>query len=160
LSPLPEDYDANGLKIAGVDFKRLRDKLNEIGRDFKEDIPLPVFLKEIGLTHEDYTLAIRSSLRRTTVFLKRSTNAIFVNAYNEKLLRAWRANMDIQFILDPFACAKYCVSYIRKSNPGMSKLMRSVLQEVKSGNFTLKERLRKFVNVFTNCSEISAQEAA
>jgi nucleoside-triphosphatase THEP1 len=134
--------------------------MEDMGRGFKEVIDHDEFLGQLGMTEEDYVVAVRSSLRRVTVFLRRSTNAIFVNAYNTKLLRAWRANIDIQFILDPFACAKYCVSYISKTNGGMSKLMRKVCEEVRQGNLGLKERLRKFVNVFMNCSEISAQEAA
>jgi nucleoside-triphosphatase THEP1 len=154
------EYEPESLKRAKSRFKKIREKLEEMGRGFKDNIPHDEFLKQLQITEEEYLVAVRSSLRRATVFLRRSTNATFVNAYNTKLLRAWRANIDIQFILDPFACAKYCVSYISKTNGGMSKLMRKVCEEVKQGHLSLKEKLRKFVNVFMNSSEISAQEAA
>jgi len=160
LKPLPEKYDEILSKQAKSDFKKIKDKLNRMGRKYKEDLPFQDFMTELQMTCDQYIIAIRSSLRRNTTFLKRSTNAIFLNAYNEKLLKTWKANVDVQFILDPYACAKYCVSYISKSNGGMSKLMRDVCKDVKNGNLTLKERLRKFVNVFMNSSEISAQEAA
>ena len=42
-----------------------------------------------------------------------------------------KANMDIQFILDPDACLMYCVDYISKSENGMSKLLREALNELK-----------------------------
>ena len=44
-----------------------------------------------------------------------------------------KANIDIQFILDPYACSMYCVDYISKSENGMSKLLREALNELKKG---------------------------
>jgi hypothetical protein len=67
--------------------------------------------------------------------------------------------MDIQYILDPYACLMYCVDYISKSENGMSKLLRDALNELKQGNNTVKQRLRVIANKFLNSSEISAQEA-
>ena len=32
--------------------------------------------------------------------------------YNDSVLKAWKANIEIQFALDPYACATYIVSYI------------------------------------------------
>lgn len=67
--------------------------------------------------------------------------------------------MDIQFILDPFACAVYIVDYINKADRGMSRLLREALDEAKKGNKSIKESLRSVSNVFLNSSEISTQEA-
>lgn len=67
--------------------------------------------------------------------------------------------MDIQFILDPFACAVYIVDYINKADRGMSRLLREALHEARKGNKSIKESLRSVSNVFLNSSEISAQEA-
>ncbi|CAG4957666.1 unnamed protein product [Parnassius apollo] len=67
--------------------------------------------------------------------------------------------MDIQFILDPFACAVYIVDYINKADRGMSRLLREALDEAKKGNKSVKDSLRIVSNVFLNSSEISAQEA-
>ena len=50
--------------------------------------------------------------------------------------------MDLQIILDPYACAVYIISYIGKSQRGMSKLLRDALMHLKAGNATIKERLR------------------
>ncbi|CAG5040107.1 unnamed protein product [Parnassius apollo] len=67
--------------------------------------------------------------------------------------------MDIQFILDPFACAVYIVDYINKADRGMSRLLCEALDEAKKGNKSVKDSLRIVSNVFLNSSEISAQEA-
>ncbi len=107
----------------------------------------------------DYIFAIRSSIKRATVFLKRSTNAIFVNGYNQKLLQAWGANIDFQFVLDTYACAKYCVGYIMKAEGGVSKLLQAATYEARRGNVTIKDKLKKFGNILITGSEISAQEA-
>jgi len=52
-------------------------------------------------------------------------------------LKAWKANIDIQFVLDPYACAMYIVSYISKSQRGMSNLMHAAAKEAKNGNFDM-----------------------
>lgn len=103
--------------------------------------------------------AIRSSIKRTTVFHKRQVNAAFINRYNRKMLEAWGANMDIQFVTNTYACAKYCVGYILKSDGGISKLMKAANREAK-GNAEIREKLKAFAKVLLNGTEISAQEAA
>ena len=158
LCPHPTGY--YNLKIATQKFQRIQEKLTEYGRQFTDDIPFPDFLQTIGMTKAEYIEALRTSIKRPKVFLKRSTNAVYINNYNEKLLRVWKANIDIQYIIDPYACVRYCVNYISKTGGGVSKLLRQVTQEVNSGDLTLRDKLRKFANVFLNSSEISAQEAA
>jgi len=64
-----------------------------MGRNFKDDISFKDFLLNLGLNREDYIVAIRSSIKRSTVFLKMSTNAIYINGYNKELLQAWKANI-------------------------------------------------------------------
>ena len=54
------------------------------------------------------------------------------------LLRAWKANMDIQYVLDPYTCAVYILSYITKGQRGMSKLLRKACEEAKEGNKNIK----------------------
>lgn len=46
------------------------------------------------------------------VFLKQKRCDIKVNAYN-RILHTWSANIDIQFVLNPYACAMYIVTYVR-----------------------------------------------
>ena len=82
-----------------------------------------------------------------------------MNCYNPILLKAWKANLDIQYILDPYACAVYIHSYITKGQRGMSKLLRNASEYVKEGNEDIVNRVRHIGNKFLNAVEISAQEA-
>ena len=81
-------------------------------------------------------------------------------AYNEMILHLWKANMDLQYILDPYACVVYVVSYIGKAQRGMSKLLKDAMVHYKAGDTTIKERLRGIAHKFQNCTEISAQEVS
>ena len=93
------------------------------------------------------------------MFLKQSPSEIRINCYNPHLLKAWQAYMDIQFVLDPYACAVYILSYITKGQRGTSKLLRKACEEAKEGNKNIVNRVRHIGNKFLNAVEISAQEA-
>ena len=134
-------------------------ELDKISKDTDNSLTFEEFLKHINMNEEEYIKMIRAELKKAKVFLKRAPNEIRINAYNPVIMSLHRANMDIQFILDPYACSMYVVDYISKSENGMSKLLREALNELKKGNNTVKERLRVIANKFLNSSEISAQEA-
>lgn len=65
-----------------------------------------------------------------------------------------------QFVLDGYACAAYIVSYISKSQRGMSNLLHEACEEARNGNMSLKQQVRQIGNNFLTHVEISAQEAA
>ena len=67
--------------------------------------------------------------------------------------------MDIQFVLDVYACAMYIVSYISKAQKGMSQLLQRACDEARDGNSSIKQQVRDIGNKFLNSVEISAQEA-
>ena len=67
--------------------------------------------------------------------------------------------MDIQFVLDVYACAMYIVLYISKAQKSMSELLRTVCEEARRGNSSIKQQVRDIGNRFLNNVEISAQEA-
>ena len=69
---------------------------------------------------EDYIKCIRSSLKAPRVFLKRKTKNMRINLFNQGILPAWKANLDIQIVLEPYDCTSYIVGYISKSQRGMS----------------------------------------
>ena len=120
------------------------------------------FLKEIvELPEAEYIKCIRSTLTTTKLFLERQPEDIRLNLYNEAVLEAWKANIDIQFILDPYACAMYIISYtcISKSQKGMSSLMHAASKEARNGNFDIKRQVRHIGNAFSNSVEVSTQEA-
>ena len=126
---------------------------------YGEDITFQDFLKKLQLSQESYILAIRHTLKRETLFLKRTPSEIRINNYNTHLLQAWQANMDMQYVLDPYACATYILSYITKGQRGMSRLLERAAEEAKTGNKDITNRVRHIGNKFLNAVEISAQEA-
>lgn len=99
-------------------------------------------------------------MKSPKVFLKRDVSEIRVNSYNEMILKCWQANIDVQFILDAYACAAYIVSYISKSQRGMSNLMYEACKEARQGNKTLKQQVNHIGNKFLTRVEVSGQEAA
>ena len=78
-------------------------------------ITIQDFFNELYDTEEQYINALRSCINRATIFLKRNLNEMRNSAHNNTILHLWKANMDLQFILDPYACAVYmlfCISVI------------------------------------------------
>ena len=51
----------------------------------------------------------------------------------KNLIGTWKANHDIQFVLDAYACTMYIVSYISKSAKGMSGLIANACKEARKG---------------------------
>ena len=155
LRPLDEDFDKEKYKEMYKNIKEHLDEMKE-GREttFTE------FLEDLDISEDDYLLAIRSTLERSKVFLERNPSEIRVNPYMKQLIKAWQGNHDIQFVLDAYACAMYIVSYINKSQKGMSSLLERACKEAKSGNMDIRKQVRHIGNQFLNNVEVSAQEAA
>lgn len=116
------------------------------------------YIASTKLNIEKYLCAVRSTLKRPKIYLKRRPKDVMVNPFCKKVLELQRANMDCQFILDPFACSVYIVDYINKADRGMSNLLRAAVEEAKTGNSSIRDSLRAISKVFLNSSEISAQE--
>ena len=93
------------------------------------------------------------------MFLDRKPNEMRINLFNGKILLAWKANLDIQIVLEPYGCASYIVGYISKSQRGMSAQLDAAAKEARKVNLDLKKQVRHIGNVFSNCVEVSYQEA-
>lgn len=104
-----------------------------------EEITVDQLLINLNVTEQNYYLVIQSGLNSLTICLKRNPHELRVNNYNSACLSAWRANMDIQFVLDVYACAMYIVSYTSKAQKGMSQLLRAC-DEAREGNSSVKQQ--------------------
>ena len=133
-------------------------ELDKISKDKDNSLTFEEFLEHVNMNEEEYVKMIRAELKKAKVFLKRASNETRMNAYNPMIMSLHRANMDIQFTLDPCLCLMYCVDYISKSVNEISKLLRGALNELKQGNNIAKERLITIANKFFKSSEISVQE--
>ncbi len=148
LTEINDVNSKNLIKITEDLVKRIRNNNLEDRFDF--------FLLQLNLNEEQYIYALRSSLKRVKVFLKRPLNSILVNNYNTEILYLHQSNMDIQFILNPYSCVEYILTYILLL---ISLLLRKAKEDIKGGNSTLKDQLKYIANKFVNATEVSAQEA-
>ncbi|KAK3908800.1 Amino-acid acetyltransferase, mitochondrial [Frankliniella fusca] len=113
-----------------------------------EDCSFDEYLASLNVDEQSYIQALRSKLKRPTVFLGRNLNERRVNAYNREMLTLWEAHMDIQLVVSPYGCVKYIVSYVSKSQKGMSKLLKEVADKVAKADEPTIKKLRKIVNAF------------
>jgi exonuclease III len=157
LEPLPHDLNKDELKMHKSNYLSIQNVLSSLKKG--EMLTHQEFLDKCHLNNEEYLLAIRSSIDKSKVFLKRSVLDVRTNNYNPDVLNIWRANTDIQFVLDPWAVCAYIASYMMKSQRGMSLLLQEACREAKAGNHSIREKMRIISNKFLNHCEISAQEA-
>lgn len=109
LEPLIESWfeeeELKKIKQRSDDIKTLLDEMK-----YGENITFETFIEKLQFTEDQYIQAILYSLKRPTLLLKRAPYEIRINNYNTNLLQAWGANMDIQFVLDAYACAVFILS--------------------------------------------------
>ena len=157
LNPLDKDIPDSKFKIHKANFKLIKNYLDDTKEG--EDISFDQFLSNLNITEENYLLAISTSINAPTVFLKRNPNELRINSYNPFCLSAWRANMDIQYVLDVYACAVYIVNYISKGQKGMSELLRQACSEARKGNHNIKQQVRDIGSKFLNNVEITYEKS-
>ena len=150
LPPLPQTRLLYPLEEEVDQFKKKYSELQRAMNENKDnDVSFAEFLKTVAkMTFEDYIKCIRSSLNAPKVFLKRAPNEMRVNLFNVKILLAWKANLDIQIVLEPYGCASYVVGYISKSQRGMSSLLEAAAKEARKENSDIKKQVRHIGNVF------------
>ena len=115
--------------------------------------------EDLKITQKEFEDANNMIAKRDDVILKRNPQDSWVNQYNPSLLRAWNANMDIQYVCNEFACIAYVVSYISKSEKEMGMLLAQTQAEMKDGNEDAKACLRKLGHVYMQNREVCAQES-
>ncbi|KAJ8018963.1 hypothetical protein HOLleu_42737 [Holothuria leucospilota] len=159
LTPVSDSNLEDGNESLPGLYKRIKEYLD--GLKLADDVTTTFeeMLQILDMTEDQYIRGIRWSLTADKLFLRRSPSEIRVNAYNKPLLETWKANMDIQYVLDAYACAMYIVSYISKGQRGMSNLMQRATKEARDGNQDIRQRVRHIGNTFLNHVELSAQEA-
>ncbi|KAF0717841.1 Helitron like N domain-containing protein, partial [Aphis craccivora] len=154
LTPLTED-------ISNLITRKIRilkyEKLLQYLRDFKvsdsssdpslEDILQKLSIKDVN----EYKSILRTVIRRPTVFLKRTIKQRMVSGFNEELFPLWQSNMNCILynvhIGRLFLC--YVIEYIGKSQRGISKLMRDIVENLKSStDLSVKEQLKKIASTF------------
>ncbi len=95
---------------ARIKLKPVWDLLNDSQASFDS---LSELLAKCNLTMDDYNRYVEALSTSNVILLKRDLKESGVNGYNPDLLRAWNANMDIQYALDSFCCIMYMLSYFQ-----------------------------------------------
>ena len=114
---------------------------------------------ELGLSQEIFQMAYNTVTSKQAIVLQRNPNEIWTNQYNPCLLKCWDANLDIQFVLDPFTCIVYIISYISKSEREMGLLLKQTSVEAQEGNLSARKTMKKIGSAYLHHREVSAQEA-
>ncbi|XP_053403150.1 uncharacterized protein LOC123564956 [Mercenaria mercenaria] len=157
LEPFDSTTNKDVLKTSKQNYEKVMKVMKTLAKD--ENLDFEQFLQKCDLTYEQYLDAVRSSLKKKQVLLKRQVKDVRVNGYNLQVSKIWQANTDLQYVLDPWAVCVYIASYIMKSQRGMSQLLQTATEEAKRGNLKLCEKVRLIANKFLNHCEVSAQEA-
>ena len=72
-----------------------------------------------------------TSQRGTNVILQRDIGDCNTNNFNGHCSQLWHANIDIQYIADPYSYIMYVLSYVKKCENGMSEILKRVAKEFK-----------------------------
>ena len=115
------DFDASQLQAAQQTLAKVRKVIIDGNCD---NMTLEELLDTAGVQLEDYTSALKMSSKGNTVLLKRNPDECKINNYNSAVMLAWQANMDIQYVLNAFACVMYVASYIMKAERSMGELLK------------------------------------
>ncbi len=124
-----------------------------------EGLTVQDVLTACGTSEEEYKKSLSAISKRDQIILKRSPAESWVNFYNKDLLRFWSGNMDIQYIFNPYACAKYCLSYIAKAEREMGDLMRKAQHEARAGNMDATSELHHLGDIYLTHRSVSVMEA-
>ena len=125
--------------------------------DYPDNITLEDLLKKASVDPCSYRQALQIMKSGKKIVLKRKPAEKWLNNYNSHILKHWQANMDLQYIVDPYSCIMYITSYMMKSEGAMSELLKQTVTEC--DDCDVKSKLKKVGSVFLNSREVSAQEA-
>ena len=98
--------------------------------------------------------------RKTSVVLRRETSEVWINHYSKPLLKCWNANIDIQYVVDAYACVVYIISYISKAEREIGLLLGNAQRELaKDRNSSAKDALKQLGSVYLHNRDVCAQES-
>ena len=134
-------------------------KVCKVLADCHNDLTLEEILEKANVDSNEYMSALEVSTKGSVVVLKREPNECNINNYNVSVILAWQTNMDLQYVLNAYACVMYMyiASYIMKTDRAMGELLRCVATKARTEE--LKAQMRKVGSGFLTHREVSAQEA-
>ena len=134
--------------------------LNSYGLGTETTDTFEVMLEQLNMSHDNYSLAVCSTIVRPQFYPKCHPCEIHINNYMQNCLHIWRTNHDIQPCLSPCAMIEYTLNYFKKDQKGMSAQMEKACKDANKGNMDLKQSVQHIGNVFLNAIETGQEEAA
>ena len=92
------EEDANTNDVLKEELRNIMCKISSVINDTTLT-SIDALISKAEVSHTEYTQILQTSMKGTTIVKKRSVDELFINYYNANLLKAWRANMDIQGIM-------------------------------------------------------------
>ena len=116
------------------------------GCDKSPEDTIEEILKRENIDQLVYDQCLKESNRGASVVFKREPKDLFTNNYNPMVTRLWGANTDIQFVADAYAAIMYVLSYVMKSEKGMSDCLKQAAKEKESDG--VKEQMTEHSRSF------------
>ena len=126
------------------------------------DISIDDIISQAGFQHyEEFQDALTLIGTKPEIVMQRNVKDAWVNPYNPDLLRAWNANMDCQYILDPYSCVMSILSYISKSEHELGEILKTAQEEMKEQSCPpdLRTQMKQLGSVYFDHREVSVQES-
>ena len=112
-----------------TDAQRVLVKVHKVLADGHTDLSLDEVLVQAKVTLNEYMEALEVRSTGNVVVLKCEPNEC---NYNSPVMLAWQANMDLQYVLNTYACVMYVASYITKTDRTMGVLLKRVASEART----------------------------
>jgi len=100
------------------------------------------------MDEKNYMWALRFKLQKPIIFLKWNLMDIHTNSYGKFVGKLWQANINAQFILDPYAIASYCTSYLIKIDKNVTQELQTIFQKCKEEKIVTFQRIQQMGNAF------------
>ena len=104
-------------------------KVQKLIAEGETHLSLNDLLDKAKVTENEYIDALEVSGTGNVVVLERNPNEC---NYNPSVMLAWQANMDVQYVLNAYACVMYVASYIMKTERSMGELLKRVAAECRT----------------------------
>ncbi|KAL2076326.1 hypothetical protein ACEWY4_028078 [Coilia grayii] len=153
--PPPEDEESTKGR-ARTKLKSIWDSLHDPAVSVKTTDEL---LADCNMTYDEFHSCLQLMSDNSAVMMRRDPKDCWINCYNPLLLRAWNANMDIQYVLNPYSCVMYILSYITKAEHEMSEYLKCVVKDSCHENASDLEQMKQIMQAYSKNREVSVQEA-
>ena len=160
--PLPDSLSSEEkkekLKKFETTLKKVKEALTEFPQGYFEEHSISEFLKLINVNEKDYYEALKVSEKGKMVILKRDLADVNTNNYKGIFMKAWQANMDIQFCYDQYSIVTYITDYLSKDDSGMTEVLKAALKDCEGCNDF--DRLNYLKKQYFKSRQVNVCEAA